>query len=127
MKVSELSGAMLDYWAARADGVPHDALCFVGGNKPNWWEACSIMGGGMFRPSTKWEQGGPIIEREGIAVLMGENQDMFPGWCAFVGRVGPSDFEEDWIMGETALIAAMRAYVASKYGDEVPDENTLQK
>ena len=53
--------------------------------------------------STDWAQGGAIIEREGIALL--------PGWTA--ERPGFS------AEGETALISAMRCYVASKLGDEV--------
>jgi hypothetical protein len=62
--------------------------------------------------STDWAQGGAIIEREGIALI--------PGWTA--ERPG---FSAD---GETALIAAMRCYVASKLGDEVeiPSELTSE-
>lgn len=78
-------------------------------------------------PSTDWSQGGPIIEREGIEVVRG-NDLIFPKgnekgeyteplWLASCG--GGRKFH-----GPTALIAAMRCYVASKLGDEVevPDE-----
>jgi hypothetical protein len=85
MKTSELTGAAL-----------------------NWAVACARWGGGNFgidgfSPSTDWAQGGPIIEREGIALLPPQLAEM-PG---YEGR------------GETLLIAAMRCYVASKLGDEV--------
>jgi hypothetical protein len=64
--------------------------------------------------STDWAQGGPIIEREKIAVLPDEFSF---GWeartCHFDGE------DEDVSKGETPLIAAMRCYVASKLGDEV--------
>jgi Protein of unknown function (DUF2591) len=66
-------------------------------------------------PSTDWSQGGPIIEREGIGFRgCGKN------WCAF----NWGDAESGWQYGPTPLIAAMRCYVASKFGDEVdvPDE-----
>jgi hypothetical protein len=61
--------------------------------------------------SRKWEAGGPIIEREGIAI--GKS---WKGWKAFTETSGGE--------GPTPLIAAMRCYVASKMGDtiEVPEE-----
>ena len=80
-------------------------------NKPIWF------GSGETRieytPSTNWAQGGPIIEREGIATLPCPR-----GWAARVG------FGGEYIEGPTPLIAAMRCFVASKLGDEVdvPEE-----
>lgn len=73
---------------------------------------------GKFKhPSTKWAEGGPIMEREisdlnkdggrWQAVVYGPTGDFIPG------KVGHCAF------GPTALIAAMRCYVASKLGDEV--------
>jgi hypothetical protein len=66
-----------------------------------------------YSPSTDWSQGGPIIEREGIAVGMADDF-----WQAHL-----SEFHL-WENGPTPLIAAMRCYVASKLGDEVdvPEE-----
>ena len=64
--------------------------------------------------STDWAVGGPIIEREGIA--MTKMQDAEVSWSA------DSNPWEDWSTiheGPTPLIAAMRCYVASKLGDEV--------
>lgn len=59
-----------------------------------------------FHPSTDWAQGGPIIERERIHVYAG------PQWTA---GIKPGQF----VYGPTALIAAMRCFVASKLGNEV--------
>lgn len=65
---------------------------------------------GRFRYSERWDQSGPIIEREKI-------------WLA-----GPHKDREDWYAdakddtrryGPTPLIAAMRCYAASKLGAEV--------
>lgn len=115
-RVAELEGAELDYWVARTEGIPHEALSFVGGNRPTNWEACSIDGDGMFRPSTKWEKGGLIIERERIALdPITRNRNHTAEWQAqvwapFAVQTGP-----------TPLIAAMRALVASKFGDTVDE------
>ena len=66
-------------------------------------------------PSTNWAQGGPIIEREKIATQFWVSED---AWEALI----KGGFFASY--GPTPLIAAMRAYVASKLGDEVevPDE-----
>ena len=60
-------------------------------------------------PTQNWSQGGPIIEREKIAVRY--DVERF-GWVADFGD------GKCWF-GATPLIAAMRCYVASKLGDEV--------
>ncbi len=96
MKTSELTGAALDWAVAKCEGRPHSyAVVDVKGEPP--------LTAAVFTPSTDWAWGGPIIEREGIALI--------PGWTA--ERPG---FSAD---GDTPLIAAMRCYVASKLGDEI--------
>ncbi|MDF0506549.1 DUF2591 family protein [Burkholderia cenocepacia] len=124
MKVSELTGAMLDYWVARTEGRPPDEV------EINEYGQCCIEGPSNFNelpfhPSDYWMQGGPIIEREGITpVHWGPND-----WGAFIGPQGTyidekRPFDDDGpIQGApTPLVAAMRAYVASKFGDTVPDQ-----
>jgi hypothetical protein len=97
IKTSELTGAALD-WAV--------AICEhnVG------WEP---EGEDRDCYSTNWAQGGPIIEREKIAID-------FDGaaWCASDSHKPLANY------GPTPLIAAMRCYCASKLGHEVdvPDE-----
>ena len=64
-------------------------------------------------PSRIWAQGGPILERERIGVLMvGIRVRQWKGDC------------EQTCHGPTPLVAAMRAYVVKKWGHEVdvPDE-----
>lgn len=102
MKTSELTGAQLDAWVATAAGL--------------------VIGHLPYLPSTEWADGGPLIEREGIHVAP------MPGkgstWCAIaLGRVHEraGGGRGKWMEGPTSLIAAMRAYVASKFGEEVPD------
>lgn len=71
-----------------------------------------------FIGSTDWSQGGPIIEREGIATA--------PLTECWEAQIEPDcNYPRPKVSyGPTPLIAAMRCYVASKLGDEVevPDE-----
>jgi hypothetical protein len=66
-----------------------------------------------FQYSTDWAQGGPIIDREIISIVEGPNGT----WEA--GK-RPGRFYG----GPTALISAMRCFVASKLGDtvDIPDD-----
>lgn len=104
MKASELTGALLDFWVAKAEGGTFN----FNGEKVTGWAFGEPY---QFSPSTNWAQGGPILERE----LFDLEWDADGYWCAHMPN--------SWTFrGETMLIAAMRAYVASKFGDEVPDE-----
>lgn len=91
MKVSELSGAALDAAVEKALGLPPDLCGFV----PAY--------------SASWEHGGPIIEREKIHVFHGGVASEM-AWQAYAHRGAGA--------GPTPLIAAMRAFVASKFGEE---------
>lgn len=115
MKTSELTGAQLDYWVAKAMGLPlradvwHGDGVFVGHGS-----------GGLasFAPSTDWTQGGPIIEREQISIGYGDQGGRERGgWTAFVHEVDGLEFDF-----ESPLVAAMRAFVASKFGENLPDD-----
>jgi len=113
MKTAELSGAALDWAVAKCEG---HSLEQYDKNGP-WYVGREIVGFSL-SPSTDWEQGGPIIEREGICLSCVDTMAM---WDA---RIYVPD-EEPWQgEGDTPLIAAMRVYVASKLGDEVeiPEE-----
>lgn len=113
IKTSELSGVQLDWAVLHAMGE----TCAL--NKRRFKQGSLALVGegaigahwnynGLWAPSTYWAQGGPIIERVGIQLVPGKTR-----W-----------FANDGMTGETALIAAMRCYVASKLGDEVeiPEE-----
>jgi hypothetical protein len=65
----------------------------------------------IFRPSSEWDHGGPIIECNGIEVGPGHADK----WRAQVTKSGALGGEViAHANGATPLIAAMRAYVASK-------------
>ena len=95
MKTSELTEAALD-WAAHMVLNPDEHI------KPG----CSAP-----PYSSDWLWCGPLIEREGIALLPREEGD----WSATC--------EDGAWHGHTPLVAAMRCFVASRMGDtiEVPE------
>ncbi|XAE52839.1 DUF2591 domain-containing protein [Burkholderia arboris] len=80
-----------------------------------------------FAPSTDWLHGGPIIARERIAYaqISPYFRASLGAWEAWTdGMVAQGEFSGEAVgYGDTQLIAAMRAYVASKFGEEVPSEN----
>ena len=101
MKTSELQGATLDWAVAKCEGFIDDCN--------TWLHEATVqdVADGHFKPSTNWEQSGPIIEREGIALYLNGDD----GWTG----------EDGWkrATGPTPLVAAMRAFVASKLGEDV--------
>jgi hypothetical protein len=104
-KTSELQGAALDWAVAKCEllsgqnytlAIDDDGIAQrvnFGGMYPEW--------------SSDWQEAGPIIEREMITVEWIGEDWMACIWC------------DEKFLGPTPLIAAMRAYVASKLGDEV--------
>jgi hypothetical protein len=102
VKTSELTGNALD-WAVAKCEVGADFIGEI--DDPHFY-------------STDWAQGGPIIEREGISICnVDANSWGEGGWTASLGELW-SPSEEGWI-SPTALVAAMRAYVARKLGEDV--------
>lgn len=117
MKVSELIGIDLDYWVGKAERENAFQITEDGRR------ICVDYFGNVMYYSTDWAQGGPIIEREGIAVWRGHGKwhGSIPGDSSYPGDSGYIDTDDMWSKGSgpTPLIAAMRAYVASKFGEEV--------
>ena len=141
--VAGLVGDVLDYWVARAIGnKPGSRLHFP--NKPgaslvksdipslilhlddvNMVADIAVLGGTnetgafqAFNPSKNWALAGPMIESVRIDLrhrhdVNGRLAGTCFAWAKYKGKEqhGPTD-----------LIAAMRALVASVYGDTVPDE-----
>ena len=115
IETSKLAGAALDWAVARCEGVIWAA--------PDGELLGSASG---MNYSTDWSQGGPIIERERICVapMHGAGAGNLNDWIA-QRRVDGKDVDSLFCeRGATALISAMRCYVASKLGDEVeiPEE-----
>ena len=122
MKVSELTGHALDWAVAKCAGlleprerygkmvpaVVLDMEYWSNGDPMVRLNPCpDVYYRAEYDPSTNWQHGGPIIERERIN-LWNEGHD----WEA-------SLYGKHIVWGETPLVASMRCYVASKLGDEV--------
>ena len=99
MKTAELTGAALDCAVLIAAGFMPQA-------------AASLVIVKCFNPSENWEQGGPIIEREKMAIMLCESVGDWLADLSGTDKVFTAS-------GPTPLVAAMRCYVASKLGDEV--------
>lgn len=112
MKTAELIGAALNWAVAKAEGWSQEGLE-------------DIARGDRFPEhafSTEWAQGGPIIDSEHIGVAFNGGQ-----WVAFYMADELDENSWDFKLstdGPTALIAAMRCYVAERFGAlmEVPQE-----
>jgi len=123
IKTSELEGLALDWAVAKAVGHDVSATVYYSGlNQYGRVESSRAIDLGEYSPSTDWSQGGPLIA-DGVYMLCRQNP------------LSPIPFEtEGWIAaheglpflfdGPTPLIAACRAIVAAKLGDEidVPEE-----
>lgn len=116
-RVADLTGAELALWVARAHGWVI-GQAFSG----ECWKDAS--GHAMeytaeWKPSTDWAQGGPIIERERMsfaATGTGPKDENGNEPIVAISATGRKAME-----GATHLIAAMRAFVASKFGETVSE------
>lgn len=141
MKTAELEGLALDWAVAKALDY---AVEFEG-----YWDVENdrektirlhgsavpgrYSGDTEWSPSTIWEQGGPIIGAQKMNLIYDRE------WIYDPTQVDPEDEPDNgdrWLAefdnglttagcyGPTHLIAAMRCYVASKFGEEVeiPEE-----
>lgn len=113
-KTAKLEGALLDAAVAKADSLPfHLFETFEGWqvSRSDWSPDL-----GRWAPSTRWEQGGPLIESHGIAIIPHTYSiEDAPGmaWWAEGRQVVPPSW------GPTPLVAAMRALVCGVLGTEV--------
>jgi len=110
-RVAELEGAQLNAMVAAAEGVtirvrPDGTYQGKGNRLVPWYS--------LPHYSSEWGRGGPIIERERITIDPIEDNQ----WAA---HIVSSSVKGGWlrITGASPLIAAMRAFVASKLGDEM--------
>jgi hypothetical protein len=128
VKTAELAGPALGWAVAIAKGIPAEEIYVSSSGKyqnlyrRNRDEDGALDGTYTTGPDLlfwkKWEAGGPIIERERIAISYHPNP-LQPGWKPWAASFAAHTYRDN-----TPLIAAMRCYVASKLGDEVdiPEE-----
>lgn len=115
MRTDELAGAELALWVARTIGLHITCDTWQG---PDCDSVLPSEGPGLpmfrFKPHTDWAQGGPLLEQHKITV---EEVLTSGGGSWWHARKYPHQMN-----GPTYLISAMRALVASVYGDTVPDD-----
>jgi hypothetical protein len=120
VKTSELTGAALDWAVAKCEGLEKRECSGV----PSWRWGFTSCGRNWWlhewHPSTDWAQGGPIIGRERICLDQRKGEPcrafiMSEHWQHEHAQFAPED---------EPPVAAMRCFVASKFGDEVdvPEE-----
>jgi hypothetical protein len=112
MNVADLTGTQLDYWVAKAEGIEVKYSTAA-----EYWRIIGEPNEIQWVPHRDWSQAGPIIEREGIGFFRAPSPGHEYGNEAWVA----SDAHDTYTQrGETPLIAAMRAYIANKFGEELP-------
>lgn len=115
MKTANLTGALLDYWTARAEGIPADQLSIRQVPRTEWTICVHTPPGLIPRTlaySTDWALGGPLIEKHQITI----DPPLITG-TAFWGTTGIDSLGK----GDTPLQAVCRAVVRAAFGDEVED------
>ena len=115
IKAQDLSGEALNYAATLAD-KGNASIAIVGGFGAFRTYYRHDQHGSIVYPNyLNWSDAGPIIERERIELKIPEAKE-FGQWMALI-----TDASGDYIhrSGPTPLIAAMRCFVASKFGDEL--------
>lgn len=112
VKVSKLSGQALD-WAV-AESVQCDEIQIGEHGICCIYEMADGSGcwTNIYSPSTDWSQGGPLIERFRVTVSPYWPSGMF---CASSAAADSNNY----VVGENYLVAACRAIVSAKLGDEV--------
>lgn len=120
IKTSEASGAILDYWAAVASGIPRADLKIM--TVPRTGQRiCVLKNIQVYDPSSSWATGGPLLGRmiaDGFGIS--KNREAKHGIGEYVcGQLhGPEGIIE---FGDTPLMAVCRALVLQRLGAEVQE------
>jgi len=112
-KVSELEGAKLDYWVAKALNWGEREGTWWSENIPLYRCRGTIA---ELSPSRTWAACGPLIQECKVEIVPWNEE------APFIACVASCDKQRCDQVGESPLEAACRAIVASVYGEEVPDE-----
>jgi hypothetical protein len=116
VKTSKLTGAGLDWAVAKCEGALGH---YVQPNEKRGTTKWEIVPSTR-RYSTDWSQGGHIIDREKIETVYRITDHTGAGYWQAANLFT----DTHGYIGPTPLIAAMRCYVASKFGEavEIPDQ-----
>lgn len=114
IKTEHLSGKALDWAVATAEAQIHPARAT---------QIQALWQQGLYSPSTNWNQGGPIMEREFMRVTIYISHE-YP-WFVEKRHFGPHNKGgRNYGQGETLLEAVARCFVAATLGPVVtiPDQ-----
>jgi hypothetical protein len=137
MKVSELTGRELDKWVAKAEG--HMIAEIRQGDVFVGYKVYFYSGDTPRLPdySTDWADGGPIMEKAaigwrskpGTGISVGSHKGLsswegqpWEAWFCDDGPEGGNVVHQHVQVGRTILEACMRAYVVSKFGEDVDEQ-----
>ena len=130
MKTSELIGPALDWAVAKSMGFNMHTGALLGGfiREGTWLQGYYIHNENawlplrLYKPSSEWDKGGPIIERKKIKISPNLNDT----WSAQIRHETSHPLVAHKVLagwtnssGPTILVAAMRCLVRSKLGDEI--------
>lgn len=111
-KTAELTGALLDYYVAKAEGYKPWFQAIAPGARQNCTIGVRHEDGAVtarfYQPTTNWAQGGPLIEKYEIDL------DKISGEWFAIGPKGQA-------VAATPQEAICRAVVRAAFGDEVPE------
>lgn len=112
LRTCDLIGAALDWAVAKAQGFYEAENCYGG---ISWFDrdGLELVDYYGWNPSTDWNQGGPLIERNDWALPYRATARYHLGKYE---SCTPGGFPHN---GETPLIAACRAIVSAHLGDSV--------
>ncbi|MEE3636836.1 phage protein NinX family protein [Pseudomonas sp. AL 58] len=119
VNTADLTGAALDWMVAQVEAVP---VAIAAPHYGTDWRVYKPDFGGKYSPSTDWAVGGPLIAKLQVALIPEahdgmEGTEMSERWYADVYYDGGEQYTTEHC--DTALIAACRAIVATKFGDSI--------
>lgn len=131
MKVNDLTGPLLDYWAGKAAGK--QVLFENNMAQVLWRKVGKHEFYQQYSPSTRWEEGGPLLQG-----LLASGWWQIEQFGAVHDGIVIRNFSDEYGDGDTTplyghtmplmgfqsalvLVAACRALVFSVYGEDVPD------
>jgi hypothetical protein len=131
MEVEKLTGAQLDYWVARAEGrklEQRNGEWFVENDDRDWMFELEF-----YTPHKSWPSAGSIIESNNIQLSPPTSRVHRHGgpnagwgqagvWSACTWHRGEDGRRSIAHDEKSPLVAAMRCFVRSKFGEHVPDE-----
>lgn len=118
MRVHNLEGAVLDFWTGKAAGISRieivNGCCLI--KAPGLPSEPSMV---PYSPSTNWADGGAIMESAGISIWRYPDLDSWHAGLNFTCMREEGIRVNHYYQGPSALVAAMRCFIASKFGDQV--------